>query len=192
MISKKLVSLRKEKGFSQEEVANRLKVSRQTISNWENNQALPTIDKAKELSELYNISIDELLDNKLVNKEYKIGSNTEKLAHIIIVMFKIIGIVIVLCLFIMFLVVLINNRNENKERKYRSFTMNCYKGEEEYYVYYSESKRGVSNYGCKKEECDSKTLNEFSNILYTNSTFNEKKDYIIIYFINNNGYCDEI
>jgi len=89
MIGKKLVSLRKQKGLSQEEVANRLNVSRQTISNWENAQALPTIDKAKELSKLYNVSIDELLDNEINNKEYKIGSNTEKLAGIIIVMFKV-------------------------------------------------------------------------------------------------------
>jgi len=89
MIGEKLCSLRKQKGLSQEEVANRLNVSRQTISNWENNQALPTIDKAKELSKLYNVSIDELLDNEINNKEYKIGSNTEKLAGIIIVMFKV-------------------------------------------------------------------------------------------------------
>ena len=49
MLGEKLMTLRKKSGYSQQELADRLKVSRQIISNWELNQGAPSIDKAKEL-----------------------------------------------------------------------------------------------------------------------------------------------
>lgn len=57
----KLISLRKKAGLSQEEVADKLEVSRQTISKWENNQSKPDLVKAKSLSELYCVSYDYLI-----------------------------------------------------------------------------------------------------------------------------------
>ena len=63
-IEDKLLKLRKEKGFSQEEVAERLSVSRQTISKWETGQSTPDFDKIIPLCELYEISSDELLTGK--------------------------------------------------------------------------------------------------------------------------------
>lgn len=63
-IEDKLLKLRKEKGLSQEEVADRLKVSRQTISKWETGQSSPDFDKIIPLCELYEISSDELLTGK--------------------------------------------------------------------------------------------------------------------------------
>ncbi len=65
IFGEKILSLRKKKNLSQEELAEALNVSRQTISNWETNQVIPTIDKAKELSILFQISVDELLDHNL-------------------------------------------------------------------------------------------------------------------------------
>ena len=56
MLGEKLMRLRKKQGYSQQEVADKLSVSRQTISNWECDQALPAVDKAMELAQLYNIS----------------------------------------------------------------------------------------------------------------------------------------
>lgn len=53
--SEKVFQLRKELRLSQEEVAEKLKVSRQTISNWENGSAQPTIDKAVELANLFDV-----------------------------------------------------------------------------------------------------------------------------------------
>lgn len=189
MIGKKLVSLRKQKGLSQEDVANRLNVSRQTISNWENEQVLPTIDKAKELSKLYNVSIDELLDNEINNKEYKIGSNTEKIAGIIILMFKI-GLLIGFCfLIILFIFVLVRNHNINKESNYRGFYMNCYIGEQHYYFSYHES--GQADYGCESYNCNQNIFDDVSNILFTDSTFENKKDQVKNYFVNNDGICNE-
>lgn len=59
----KLIKLRKEKGWSQEELGNRLNVTRQTISKWELGQTTPEMNKLLELSNIFEISLDELLDN---------------------------------------------------------------------------------------------------------------------------------
>ena len=62
--SEKLFELRKKSGLSQEELADKINVSRQTISKWEMNQSSPEMDKLMALSEIFNISIDELVGNK--------------------------------------------------------------------------------------------------------------------------------
>ena len=56
----RLVELRKKHGYSQQEIADRLSVTRQTISNWECGQGAPALDKAAELAAIYRISLDEL------------------------------------------------------------------------------------------------------------------------------------
>jgi len=60
-ISKRLTKYRKAAKLSQEEVADKLGVSRQTVSKWETGQSTPDFDKIAPLCELYNISTDELL-----------------------------------------------------------------------------------------------------------------------------------
>lgn len=60
-IGERLYELRKGKKLSQEEVADKLNVTRQTISKWETNGSLPDFDKIKPLCELYEITADELL-----------------------------------------------------------------------------------------------------------------------------------
>ncbi len=61
----KLYELRKQKGFSQEELANRLNVSRQTISKWEVGESTPDMENLVAISELFEISLDELVLNKV-------------------------------------------------------------------------------------------------------------------------------
>lgn len=68
-IGNKLAELRKMKGLSQEDVAFKLNVSRQTVSKWELGQSMPDFDKIKPLCDLYDISADELLTGK--NSEKK-------------------------------------------------------------------------------------------------------------------------
>ncbi|MGO4940518.1 helix-turn-helix transcriptional regulator [Fundicoccus sp. Sow4_D5] len=62
--SEKVYQLRKEFAYSQEELAEKLEVSRQTISNWENGTAQPALDKAVELSNLFDVSLDEMVGKK--------------------------------------------------------------------------------------------------------------------------------
>lgn len=60
-IGKKLKTARQGSGLTQEQVAERLYVSRQTISNWENEKSYPDIVSVIRLSDLYSISLDDLL-----------------------------------------------------------------------------------------------------------------------------------
>lgn len=59
-------------GYSQEDVAQKLNISRQAISRWENDWNIPDIENLKELSRLYNVSLDELLN------EYSPANETDK------------------------------------------------------------------------------------------------------------------
>ena len=64
-----LFNARKKSGLSQEEVAEKLGVSRQTISKWETDETLPDIRQAKKLALLYHLSLDELIDFDVNLKE---------------------------------------------------------------------------------------------------------------------------
>ncbi len=57
-----LFHARKKKGLSQEEVAGKLGVSRQTISKWETDETLPDIRQSKRLAVMYGLSLDELIE----------------------------------------------------------------------------------------------------------------------------------
>ena len=59
--SDKLIALRKKAGWSQEELAERLNVSRQSVSKWESAQSMPDIDKFLQLSSLFSVTTDCLL-----------------------------------------------------------------------------------------------------------------------------------
>lgn len=61
----RLYELRKQKGLSQEELANRLDVTRQTVSKWEVGDSAPDMEKLIALGELFGISLDELVLGKV-------------------------------------------------------------------------------------------------------------------------------
>lgn len=64
-----LFHARKKKGMSQEEVAEKLGISRQTVSKWEMGETLPDICQAKKLAVLYGVSLDELVEYDMDVKE---------------------------------------------------------------------------------------------------------------------------
>ena len=64
-----LFNARKKRGLSQEEVAEKLGVSRQTISKWELDETLPDICQSKKLANLYGLSLDELIEFDIDVKE---------------------------------------------------------------------------------------------------------------------------
>lgn len=64
-----LYNARKKSGLTQEEVAEKLGVSRQTISKWETDDTLPDIRQSKKLAVLYYLSLDELIDYDFDVKE---------------------------------------------------------------------------------------------------------------------------
>lgn len=74
-----LFNARKKSGLSQETVAEKLGVSRQTISKWETDETLPDICQSKKLSVLYHLTLDELIDFDIDVKELEqIVKNTSE------------------------------------------------------------------------------------------------------------------
>lgn len=64
-IGEKIVELRKKNNYTQEKLADNLKVSRQTISNWESDITSPDLKQSMVLTQIFKISLDELVDNKI-------------------------------------------------------------------------------------------------------------------------------
>ena len=62
-LSEKLSFLRKEKGLSQENLADEMNVSRQAVSKWESGNVMPSLDNLIYLSKLYGVTIDSLIDD---------------------------------------------------------------------------------------------------------------------------------
>ena len=80
-----LFQARKKVGLSQEMVAEKLGVSRQTISKWETDETLPDIYQSKKLAKLYNLTLDELIEFDVDLKEIEQvikNTNEEKEAKI--------------------------------------------------------------------------------------------------------------
>lgn len=63
-IGKKIVSLRKQKNMTQMELADRMGISFQAVSNWERGNSMPDISKLPELAEIFEVTLDELLGEK--------------------------------------------------------------------------------------------------------------------------------
>ena len=87
-IGKKIMDLRKKNGLSQEELAEKVGVARQTISKWELGETSPDLKQSKELSKIFNVSLDELTDNDIKDVLVEKTSNTEKLAGLILKLIK--------------------------------------------------------------------------------------------------------
>ncbi len=65
ILADKIIQLRKKNGWSQEELAEKVNVSRQAVSKWESGQSVPDIDKLLQLSRIFNVSTDYLLKDEL-------------------------------------------------------------------------------------------------------------------------------
>ena len=94
-LNEKLFELRKKNNWSQEELAEKLDVSRQTVSKWESSKSIPELDKLVKLSEIYGISLDELIKDKFQEKavfnKKKIRINWKKILIIIVILAFITG-----------------------------------------------------------------------------------------------------
>lgn len=66
----KLIALRKKAGYSQEELAQQLNVTRQSVSKWEGAQSVPDIEKILQISKLFGVTTDYLLKDEMGEPEY--------------------------------------------------------------------------------------------------------------------------
>lgn len=99
-IGDRLLKLRRERNLSQEDLANELDVSRQTISKWETNQSIPDFDKIVPLCEYFGITTDELLtgnSNIVEAKSQDVKSNFARNIAIAVMLYILSIVAIVLC-----------------------------------------------------------------------------------------------
>lgn len=184
-LGENILKLRKENKLSQEELAEQVNVTRQTISNWELGETEPTPSQLKILSKIFNVSIDKLLDNDVDSLIINKVSNTEKLAGIIIKILKVIGILFLVILIIDIASLLIFSfvRKDVVSSITEEATINCSSGNNDYLITIgSDGYFNCSN--CSKEiQNDISGFIDYSNI---NGTIEE----IETYFSDNNGICE--
>lgn len=130
----KIMELRKKNNLSQEELAEKIGVARQTISKWELGETSPDIKQAKALSKLFNVSLDELVNNDIKNILIEKTSNTEKLAGLILKTIKISGIILIGLIFATLLLFIIFRFNKKSMDELADMTISitCNLHNEEY------------------------------------------------------------
>ncbi len=103
MLGEKIISERKNHKLNQEELAEKLGITRQTISNWELNETSPDLKQASKLCDIFNISLDELIgkENIILTKLDKTESNSK----LIIKLIKTLGITLGTLIFILLCIV---------------------------------------------------------------------------------------
>lgn len=103
MLGEKIISERKKCKLSQEDLAEKLGITRQTISNWELNETSPDLKQASKLCDIFNISLDELTgkENTILKKLDK----TEEQSKLIIKLVKTVGITLGTLIFILLCIV---------------------------------------------------------------------------------------
>lgn len=73
ILADKIIRLRKKNGWSQEELAEKMNVSRQAVSKWEGAQTIPDLEKILKLGELFGVTTDYLLKDEIENEDYTDG-----------------------------------------------------------------------------------------------------------------------
>lgn len=96
--NEKIIMLRKNKNLSQEDLGNEFGVARQTISKWELGETTPEMDKLIKMSEIFEITLDDLIKDTEPNidKNNANNTNTQKLAGLVIKILKGIDIFIII------------------------------------------------------------------------------------------------
>ncbi len=81
MLNEKIYELRNIKNWTQVQLANKLSVSKQTISNWENNNIQPSVEMLIKLADLFSVSTDYLLCREKIRLEIE-GLTDTQISHI--------------------------------------------------------------------------------------------------------------
>ena len=104
-IGNRILTLRKQHNLSQEQLTEKMGVARQTISKWELGETSPDLEQSRLLSQIFNVSLDEINNNDIKNVLITKISNTEKLTKTIISILKIILLVIVIIVIVLLFMV---------------------------------------------------------------------------------------
>ena len=185
-IGKKIMDLRKKNALSQEDLAEKIGVARQTISKWELGETAPDLKQAKELSKIFNISLDELVNNDIKDILVEKTSNTEKLAGLILKLIKFMVIfIIVLPILLIVLRIISKNIYENNAGRLMNVKIKCTLHDKTYgyeFNYYETT-------GDIKEAGGDGYLANITS-LYKYSDAYQALDIIDAYVKNNGGTCE--
>ena len=180
-----ILKLRKDCKLSQEQLAEKVDVTRQTISNWELGETSPNPEQLKLLSKALNVSIDELLNNDIKPVLVEKVSNTEKLAGLIIKILKVMGILFIVgFVAIILLNVFFGSRQSSKtEKTEQTVQLSCVLNNEkyEYLIEYDQNDNIIEASG-----------SEYIINIVKDKEFNKAKilvKYIETYFKDNGGKC---
>ena len=188
-LGEKILELRKKKGLSQEELGDKIKVTRQTISNWELNETSPNPEQLKKLSRELHVSIDELLDNDIKDIVVEKVSNTEKLSKTSLDLLKIIvGVILAIIIIFVGLVILkiIYKNTKDYGRKIEETILCSIYGEEHSYgIEYYELTGEAIALGGDAYFSDILDLEKYSD---AHQIFNVINDYVK----KNGGTCEMI
>ncbi len=180
-----ILKLRKDCKLSQEQLAEKVDVTRQTISNWELGETSPNPEQLKLLSKSLNVSIDELLNNDIKPVLVEKVSNTEKLAGLIIKILKVMGILFIVGFVVIILLsVFFGSRQSSKtEKTEQTVQLSCVLNNEkyEYLIEYDQNDNIIEASG-----------SEYIINIVKDKEFNKAKilvKYIETYFKDNGGKC---
>lgn len=185
----KILKLRKKHGLSQEELGEKIKVTRQTISNWELGETSPNPEQLKLLSKELQISIDELLDNDLQNVLVKKVSTTEYITNKSFILLKVLSILIAFIIVILFLLfilkIIIKNSKDEGQQIEKTIHCKLYGEEHSLKIGYYELSGKSKFLGDDLYFVDILGLEKYSDI---NQILNIINDYVK----KNNGTCEII
>lgn len=186
-IGKKIMELRKKSGLSQEELAERVGVARQTISKWELGETSPDLKQSKELSKIFKVSLDELTDNNIKDILVEKTSNTEKLAGLILRLMKFIAVfIIVLPILLIVLRIVFKNIYEHNAGRLMNVSIKCNLHDNNYsyeFVYHE------NNGQIKEAGGDGYLINITDAAKYDDAY--QALDVIDAYVKNNGGTCQK-
>ena len=185
MIGEKILKLRKSKNLSQEELSEKINVTRQTISNWELGETVPDLKQASALAKFFDISINELTNNELLSKKIdKTVNNSNKILKIVKTILIILAITIILTLLIIIFVFESMDYFTATPVGSSVGTMCNYKDETYNYVINKDYQSGNLSLDTK----DTEILDKFKPYDYTNEQ--KMLSDIIKYIEDNGGNCN--
>ena len=182
-LGENIFNLRKKQGLSQEQLGEKINVTRQTISNWELGETQPNPEQLKLLSKELKVSIDELLDNDVQTVLVEKISNTEKLAGLVLKILKWIGILFIVFLIIDLIAFIFFVSVHKTSVVESNVTTICYIEDTKY-----EIELGTGKY-FKCSNCSDKMNNEIKEIVDFNK-MDKSMENINKYFIDHNGSCE--
>jgi len=188
-LGEKIFELRKKSGLSQEQLGEKINVTRQTISNWELGETSPNPEQLKLISKELNVSIDEMLDNDIQSILVEKVSNTEKLAGLVLKILKCLGIAFIVFLIIDVVALILftyikSNKGGVDVNMTQEVELQCSIDDNDYIITVgSDGYFNCSN--CSKELQKELKDNyiDFGDIEKTSNS-------VIEYFNNNNGLCE--